>query len=769
MLFLLGIYLATRLGIFFFFADTIYTNNREMAELFCARDIATGLRMPLFHYLLGGDNSFGFIFFSVLMAPFYWIAKTLLFPKLMGILAGLAILVLWYRFLGKYFSDRVAFIFGLLYVFCPTLLLSANFAFAWKPHYIQNALLTIIAIRLFFRIFYEKDTRMVNYAWLGLIWATGIWIDSIFVVIVIVQVIFWFLEDKNLLLQRNFLVMGGFFLLGSLPWMWWHVSHMLKGYTGFQGVELSFSDLGKTGNLVLDRIPQIFCYYGAPFITRYIYCLVFLFAFGTLVFQHRNVLSALIRTFGDMNGRTGVTSSTIPKEAVLILYVPVFLSLVVVGTHGAPGIRYFSSLFPFIFAVIALALHTLPVSSRRFFGWLLIISLVLLSLCDISKRIPYFSVDRLAVYKAYEGDHLFGNLLHLHRYDLPKLKEFLRQDENARGAVISGYLDGCHISLYVEMLGQHIFNPREVLIFREMIPELVYATIYERLTPHPPVDINAIVNMVITALVMEDELRCCSPFRFFPRVEVWTMPDAVTPRALSFCKLLAMGEKAPFVHITSERLRYVDIADIRRALGALSLDEKQRVIFYESLGVIATYHRSRAVASPEIFLEGIPEGHRKDFLEGFGHGVFKHYLNKKLLHEAFATTGDWWERTMDDMSKEIEGYPALKSEYRGYLFTGIFSRVHRYHSFRFTQYPGYFMPYSDIISLYGRIDTRVPAYYRPFIYTGIGKGLGLEMVLWKEWPKQRVMFFIDKIKADYRSYAVEAFSTVVGNRKDKDL
>ena len=211
------LFLLFRSAILFFFADTVFPTLSESREAFYTKEIVSGLRLPFTDYVIQ-ENSLGRLLFAFLRIPVYLMGRSVLFEGLAAILASLLILMLWYRFLREHFSENVAVIFGLLFIFAPTHFLSVNFVFAWKARFLLNTLGTIAALGLFYKIFYQKKASVAICIALGLMCGLLSWIDHIFFMTTISLLILWFLKDKLFFLKKEFLVFLLFFLIGMLPW-----------------------------------------------------------------------------------------------------------------------------------------------------------------------------------------------------------------------------------------------------------------------------------------------------------------------------------------------------------------------------------------------------------------------------------------------------------------------------------------------------------------------------------------------------------------------
>lgn len=742
---LIALYLVARVGILVFFPDTVYSTYEERCEYAVTRHIASGLHMPVFHYSITADETFlGRMFFSCLLLPAYLIFPGLFLPKLIAVAAGLLLLLLWYRFLEKYFSSDVAFIFGLFYVFCPTLMLSSQFAFTWKSHYFQNVFFEILLINLFYKILYESKAKKINYVFLGFVCAAWCSLDAMGFIAVFVLLTFWFLIERKFFVTENFVVflMGAF--LATIPWLYFHLPRVLKGVSNLDGIQTHpFSSIEKISTLFIQRFPQIFYYYGSPPLTRFVYYFVFIVAFTFLVRRNRFILMGLCRQVLNVS-KTSIHIPGIPKETFFLFYVIIFL-VFLFFTHEPPYIRYFSAFLPFVFVIIAVPFADFTMK-RKYWRVIFVILLTLFSSFDITKRMPYYSINRTVGYDAYDYQALTGELLNKHEYYLQgsdKLKEFIRREGDG-AAIISGYLKEHDLFFYFKnILTTNVHDPKDMPVFRKLLKEYAFATIDNTVSDNPGVVVDALIKVFLKENEVSGYVADFSRFTVIKSIY-----DVSGSSAFK-----VLNEVLPDFEMTFDRMNMKDIVD---NVKSINLSRGQKEALYECLGVL-TEHLKMNISALSL-LEEIPDDFKRNFFEGFGYALCQNYLrNDQASESSLSYVGNWGEKMLDDVRIAIDGYVNLRPEYRAHMFIGLFSWVYTHRDFRYTTFPGFYTPYFDLLAVYQHINTKLPIIYRPYIYYGLGKGLGLKTFTFKEWPHERALFYLKKIKKEYRLYAVQGF------------
>ncbi|HAH19368.1 MAG TPA: hypothetical protein DCL49_00510, partial [Candidatus Omnitrophica bacterium] len=118
--FLIGLFLVFRLLVLLTYSNRLY-EPEELYRGTIAREIIHGPLIPLWEYLDFKVEYFpgGTLVVGILAVPFFWLfGETYFSLKLVALLFALGTFVLWYLFLDKFFSRRIAVVTALIFIFC---------------------------------------------------------------------------------------------------------------------------------------------------------------------------------------------------------------------------------------------------------------------------------------------------------------------------------------------------------------------------------------------------------------------------------------------------------------------------------------------------------------------------------------------------------------------------------------------------------------------------------------------------------------------------
>ncbi len=343
LLFLTGVFILKNLLLVCFAADSVI-NPFDFSLGAISREIAQGLQKPLFTYV-AESYEIGMAMYALFAFPFMVLFGSSLFAvKAFICLLGFILYYAWIYFMRRYFGDREAVVFAVLYIASPSLLTSAN-VFAWGTHYHPVALPVILALLLVFRIYYREGLAGWTVSLLGLLCGLSFWIDYIFISALPAVFLVLFLKDRFFCFRKKFILFLLSGLIGALPWVW---SNLSNGFQGFyiqdEGSLIRFYDIAmlneawhKCVRLFTELIPSLFYFTGAGKTVQYAYFAFFLLSLGIVFSRVRGGAPRLVRPAG-----------------LLIVFLAVFLLGFIFTKHHL-RIRHVSSLYPFIFAVISIS------------------------------------------------------------------------------------------------------------------------------------------------------------------------------------------------------------------------------------------------------------------------------------------------------------------------------------------------------------------------------------------------------------------------------
>ena len=370
-------------------------------------------------------------------------------------------------------------------------------------------------------------------------------------------------------------------------------------------------------------------------------------------------------------------------------------------------IRYLSPLYPFIFATISIAINSL-LKAKKVLLVSFIIFLLLSNTCDLQRRLAYFGFKQGFKYYGYWYFHDIGDALVARHYDVDRLRNVLPRNNDEKIGVIFGYLNHSKdpISIYTDLVKIALINKNEQNILKRRFKNWFYDFIYHK--RHTPSAMDGLINAII--------------------------------------KSYRPNEKFIKTGVSLESFNVSGIERIKSIMDAFHFNEDDRVIIYECLGVLAAHpHYSSFLDS---FLNNIEEKYIPSFLNGVGYGI-KSMITLDLPN----TIGDvniFFEGLFNVVTKFVN----LKEEYKGYIYKGYVSNRYVFNICDLED--DYFLPSLDLSAVFFYINNKIDNFYRPYIYSGIGEGLGLE-TSYRRLQFERTLFFLTKINKIYKPYAFEGF------------
>jgi len=352
---LIFLFLLSRILHLLFYFPEPYTE--ELLRGTIAKELIEGLKIPFFDYAADHYSGGSLIYGALTVPLFLLLGKSVFTLRLTALFFQLGAFLTWYALMKRFFSQKAALYTALLYLFTPPWLThSAMYAVGVHA---ESLFFTALGLLFLFRLLYDKRTPVRDAACLGLVTGFGTYFSYQCAVSLICFLLFWFYEDRSFLRKKEFLYFILSFLIGFSPWFVYNSLYHFSGvdrvrevftYPGWERIFIipfrflklatykiigmfSFNFRGGLG-----RHPYFPGHPYNPHITllNLLYYVTLLFSYVTLFrFEKKN-----------------------KKIHFLFLFPLLFLFLAAttrlrISTYGS---RYLLPLFPFFFAVIALAL-----------------------------------------------------------------------------------------------------------------------------------------------------------------------------------------------------------------------------------------------------------------------------------------------------------------------------------------------------------------------------------------------------------------------------
>lgn len=694
---LVFLFLLTRLCLIFYFPDTV-CDTRDQQFGATAVELLHHTKIPVFD--LTSDECIGRPFFSYLLIPFYlFFGKAIFWNKVLSLLISLALLMAWHRFLRVYFSSKLAFFFGLLFIFSPTMLTGSNLVL-WPSRLQQGGLFVITSVAIFFDMIFNERQGPWRPCFLGIICGLGIWFDYFFVLFLLPLLFFWVLRDKGMLHGNNFRYFSLFFGIGILPCVLFslrpeilsdHITDTFRAVA--QGDPFS-----RFWEILTVHFQYLFYYQGSFDWTKTAYYFVFLVSLFFSVYIHRGSVKDLF------TGKLFCPGKISPEiRGKIVYFFFLFCMAVYVLFSSFSGLRlrprYLELLYPFIFFVMAMAMVNTS-GARKCFYFLLLPCLIFLFCQDVVARWPYFYPGKALNYSGSYDYQYFGKSLFERHYSIDVMKHLLDDDQERTIGIANGFLEqhaGRNIpGLYSSFIKAGILDKYSRLCVRQKFPDYVY--LYVR--KHKD-DGNAVMDAVVNNFL------------------------ASKTSSRSF-KKYAWKE---FIHDTSL---------------TIELDDDEMKIVYQCWGVIQGLCYSELSADDPAWGVRIP--YMRYFWEGFGYG----FVTRIGFNKDIPVSRD----NIRDIFSAFEALFAgplkkLPEKFKGYIYYGAVQNPLRFDVYQLSLQ--FYMPFLDPQSLIDHIEHETRPFFRPFLYAGMGKGLGVRVCA-REALRDSAEPFVNQMNPVYRSF-----------------
>jgi len=384
----------------------------ELTRGTIAKELIEGLKMPLLEYAPDHYHGGGLIY-GLMTVPFFLLfGKSIFVLRLPALFFQLGIFLSWHYFLKRFFGEKPAFYFALLYLFSLPWL-------TWYGLYATGAhaealLFPALSAIFLFSLLYDKRHPTRDAAFLGLLLGFGTYFTYGTAVSAMAYLLFWRYEDHSFFKKKPFYIFMLFFVIGFSPWF---IYNSLFHYSGVDRIQSLF---------VFSYWERLFL---APlrFVKRATYNLFPLF---TLNYRgegpHVTLFSFLYYGIFCFSVFHLIRLNRQDKKIHFFFIFP-FLFLWVVSLFQVnistfyP--RYFLPLYPFIFSIIALHATALERQSRqlRRLSHVLFVFLLLLGLKGEMNLLSRTEWKRTLHYRGYSYRQLAESLIVRYPDDLQKV------------------------------------------------------------------------------------------------------------------------------------------------------------------------------------------------------------------------------------------------------------------------------------------------------------------------------------------------------------
>ncbi|TBR17304.1 hypothetical protein EPO66_03005 [bacterium] len=475
---LAGLFLILRLAVLLSYSNRLY----ELEELYrgtIGKEIIHGPLMPLWEYLDFKVEYFpgGTIVVGILAVPFFLLfGPTYVSLKLVGLSFALGTFVLWYLFLDKFFSRRVAVITALLFIFCVPFYTMTSLI-TWGAHPEAN-FFTILSIYIFYGIFFVNQERnKLKFLALGLISGFGLWFVQTYLVTIIFILACWYIFDKSFLRKKVFFIFSGGFFIGFLPAIYYAFSYG-RNIWGINGKTLFTDAIACDLNNIMPKaitffrqdLPNsfLFCDFlkirGQAF--SYIYYFIFALALIYLLYRYgRDILRLCASLIYPITLKeVKVDPDLISREAIILAYPLFFFLCYIFSSYSILpqpwedpriwphyiGYRYMIPVMPFILATSGIFIGKLRSKKIAYFILFLVIGLGLIGNLNLIslKNFGGFSTDRGYSYA------IVGDKIGLRAVD--GLKEYIAPFEKLDSGLRNEFYEGLGSGIAWRMQDENI-------------------------------------------------------------------------------------------------------------------------------------------------------------------------------------------------------------------------------------------------------------------------------------------------------------------------
>jgi len=717
----LGGFIFSRLAIIFFFVDSIYWRE-ELHVGLIAREIMGGIRMPLLAYIVE-PYSFGKVFFAHLLVPFISILGDSQISYYFFVLFIASILILlWYEFISEYFCEKVAFIFGLLCIFSPSIFTNANLVL-WLPRFHTVHISLIFSLILFYRIIYRGKQATCNYALLGISCGIGFLFDYLSLIPTALIFIFINAKKERFILSKHFFVFLISFLFCAIPWFIYNYNMGFVGLYDERNMQTSILSFANSSDISADvrwvfsrALMHLFYFNGSGIWIRFLYYTIFfLSVIGLIVLNIKNFYNFFKKSIFRYKKEHTLTIEG-PDFFFVFLLIVYIIAFIVVDRSAK--IRYFIPLYPLIFLIISNFLSRI-FKQKIHFLWPLIFILAFCFIKDINARDIYFGPKQVFKYKAYGNYEDLGQTIFWRQHNIKRaVADYIKKGEPLE-IILLGYLyeNPQRFSAFSKLTQMNMLNQYQKNLLNLRIKDWLWRMVREG-PNRKSIFLDEIINSVVDTRKM-DEL----PSQFDYN---WDMFSAVKAQK------------------------------IKEYIERLDLSSKQRAVIYESLGASAAYANN--LSALRVLSENINHIFIKDLYRGFGYG-YAYVIDEDFINGNIPIP----QKNVQDIFKQIfQVYDRIPDNIKGYfrfILEGYFSNPDAFCFYELQD--DYFLPMFDLKYLLAYPQSNFHKDLVPYFYRGIGRNLGALKVT-KRLGAPRLNFFISKVPQASRKHVINGISDLQG-------
>ncbi len=440
--------------LFMFSSERFISHGEEFMTGSIAKGIIQGWASPLIDFQVRSYHG-GPILDALVAVPFFAVFGPSIFSlKLAGLFIHLAGFLLFLVFLSRYFGARAAVFSALLYVFAPPIFLAWNLIPVGSHP--ETAFFSALTLLLLFNALFRTPSSAAFF-FLGLASGLSIWYSysnlPLFLFCTAV-LLFNFAQER---IRKNYPVFAGALVIGLLPLI---VFNLRNANRGLELLNYNAGHLHRAWNIpvlfkdgatfLFTDLPEIFCFQdfalSSGALCNMIYYAVFLCSFVYLavrMFAARQSVSS---------AAAGTTGLTAQRAGIILLYPVLFAAVYLFSAHrfehtgsALNDYRYSLMLYPFIFAIIGIALSWLA-SSRKFFlrlsGYSTVFLLVLVSLWGSGRFLASLDFkNKYLEMEASDCSEIGGRMFRLYGRDVGRAVARLSRirDPGDREAAYIGY------------------------------------------------------------------------------------------------------------------------------------------------------------------------------------------------------------------------------------------------------------------------------------------------------------------------------------------
>lgn len=702
------IFIVLRMITIFFFIDSIYADD-DTYRIFLAKEFIKKPHISILDYVSVRKGTLRELIAVIFLPVLAVTGFSYLGVKISMLVILTVTILLWIYFIKRYFGDKMASFFSIIFCFSPTPILNGGLIL---EHHFLILLFLIIGTIIWFKIFYEDRYSMMNFITLGIVCATGTWYLPTFFIFVIYIFIWWFIANKNFFISRYFAAFIISFFIFICPWIYYNMTHSFAGLYSDGGMIYQIS----SASLMLKRLyliltgylPHLFYFQGSNIIYKYFLYSIFILSYIGIVYIKRKELFLAIRLlFNFKMSDSGVEYKLILRDLFIVTFIPIVLFFLTASKVDLSA-SYFMFLYPFFLFVFSFFLQSVKYQKSLLSA--LSIMLICLTGRDFCERLAYYAPFQGLKYAGSANFTRLGRVLGGGEEgrkckSFKELLKIIKYDDDARktGILVGYLLEGNNWQESLEGIDRLDREYRFIFfhIFREKMYNLMQRT-------------KQTINF-------ED-------FMHYLQYNSAKIREAISDYS-----------ENPLVDFNQYN-------NLGRMTSSLDSDRYYEQLIYESIGLYGgRYDNLKDILKRA---ESISEERISDICKGYGY-----YIGYNLCEES-----DILENLKGKKEKvnlifcTIEQLLAVKlvnlpKRWKAYIFLGYMEGIKQTSIYEIED--SIYVTPLDITYYYNYINSSIDESYRPFVYYGIGVRFGRDIVY---DDVNRILFFSDKINEKYSKY-----------------